>query len=84
MLPVVTVFPAGKQSSEIPHSSHLKSCPKGASVIEVCCEVFLSKKQQGMAINSNQITGEVFTNRTPPISSGTSPGLIALLCSHMW
>ena len=56
MLPLVTVFPAEKQNSEIPRSSHLKSRPKGGSVIEGCCEVFLSKRQQDMTINSNQIT----------------------------
>lgn len=55
MLPVETVFPAGKQNSEIPHSS-LKSRPKGGSVIEVCCEVFLTKKQQGRTGNLKQIT----------------------------
>lgn len=55
MLPVETVVPAGKQNSEIPHSS-LKSRPWWDSVIKVCCEVFLSKKQQGRTVNSNQIT----------------------------
>lgn len=55
MLPVETILPAGKQNSEIPHSS-LKSRPKGCSVIEVCWEVFLSKKQQGRAGGSEQIT----------------------------
>lgn len=55
MLPVETIFPAGKQNSEIPHSSQ-KSRPRGGSVIEVCCEVFLSKKQQGRTGNSSQIT----------------------------
>lgn len=55
MLPVETVVPAGKQNSEIPHSS-LKSRPWWDSVIEVCCEVFLNKKQQGRTVNSNQIT----------------------------
>lgn len=54
MLPVETIFPAGKQNSEIPHSS-LKSRPQGDSVIEVCCEVFLSKKQQGRTGNSTTV-----------------------------
>lgn len=57
MLPVETIFPAGKQNSEIPHSS-LKSRPKGGSVVEVFCEVFLSKKQQGRTGDSNQITAQ--------------------------
>lgn len=82
MLPVVIVFPAGKQNNENLHSSHLKSCPKAGSMIEAC-EVFLSKKQQGMTLNSNQITSEVLSNRAPPISSDTSPGPLKLLCSHV-
>lgn len=36
-----------------------------------------------MTSNSNQITSEVFSNRAPPISNSTSPGLRELLCSHI-